>query len=120
MEGIARITQECGWDPAPFDRAAARVKELDYANEWVWKKPKSNRPRTLKAEVVVNYGIDAATLTMQVRDKAGAIVRRETFASEKPDELIFKRHLGELRWLDEKTVAVLPQYGEGRVEVTVD
>lgn len=38
MEGIEKLALSKNWDIDPFKEIALQIEELDYVNEWTWKK----------------------------------------------------------------------------------
>ncbi|HZH61145.1 MAG TPA: hypothetical protein VEY70_16600 [Metabacillus sp.] len=105
-QGIDKVVELNNWDPSPFDDAYNCVKESGYNTNYVWKKPKSSQNRNYKAEVLIEHGLYFCDIYLIVKDKNGQEITRKRIASEKPDELIFGRHLGELKWLSNNEVAL--------------
>ncbi|MED4452079.1 hypothetical protein [Metabacillus fastidiosus] len=105
-QGIDKVVELNNWDSTPFDDAYNCVKKADYNTNYVWKKPKSSPNRNYKAEVFIEHGLYSCDIYLAVKDKNGQEMAKKLVASEMPDELVFGRHLGELKWLSNNEVAL--------------
>lgn len=105
-QGIDKVIELNNWDSTPFDAAYNCVKEAGYNTNFVWKKPKSSPNRNYKAEVFIEHGLYSCDIYLIIKDKNGQEIVRRRVASEKPDELLLGRHLGELKWLSNNEVAL--------------
>lgn len=105
-QGIDKVVELNKWDSTPFNAAYKCVKEADYNTNYIWKKPKVSPNRNYKAEVFIEHGLYSCNLYLVVKSMNGQEIARKRVASEKPDELIFGRHLGELKWLSNNEVAL--------------
>lgn len=107
MEGVAKLASEQHWDRAPFEVAAAAVRERRFMNEWVWGKRSRNRARSLSAEVLVSQRISEAEIAVRFFDAVGRELNVVSLVREQPDEFIFFDHLGSFRWTDDATVELV-------------
>ncbi|WP_349408768.1 hypothetical protein [Pseudalkalibacillus sp. SCS-8] len=105
-QGINKVVKLNNWESAPFDAAYLCVKEANYQNEYVWKKPKSSPNRNYKAEVKINHDLYSCEIYLVVKDKYGQEIVNKLVSSTKPDEIIFSYFLGELKWLSNYEVAL--------------
>jgi hypothetical protein len=105
-QGIDKVVELNNWESTPFDNAYNCVKEAGYNTNYVWKKPKNSPNRNYKAEVFIEHGLCSCDIYLIVKDKNGQEIAQKRVASEKPDELVFGRHLGELNWLSDNEVAL--------------
>ncbi|MBT2737305.1 hypothetical protein [Bacillus sp. ISL-7] len=105
-QGIEKVVKLNNWESTPFDVAYNCVKEANFKNEYVWKKPKSSPNRNFKAEVFINHGLYVSDIYLIVKDKNGQEIAKKLVASTKPDEIIFSHYLGELKWLSNYEVAI--------------
>jgi hypothetical protein len=53
------------------------------------------------AHVAAEQGLEAANVELVVESKQAAALRRIPIATDSPDEFIFQRHFGKIKWLDE-------------------
>ncbi|PLT32669.1 hypothetical protein CUU64_17285 [Bacillus sp. V5-8f] len=54
----------------------------------------------------MKHGLYSCDIYLIVKDKNGQQIAQKKVASELPDELVFGRHLGELKWLSNNEVAL--------------
>lgn len=120
MEGIRWVAKEQSWDISEFEAVEKQIRDCNFENTWTWKSPVKNASKTRTAEVVIEHDVSEARLFMRFRDKKGAVVKQNFLVSEKPDELIFYKHLGKLQWLDDSSVVLISRSGNERIESSVD
>lgn len=111
------VIVEKNWDPTPFREAYERVKELSYINEFIWGKPKFSPNKKYKAEVTCNHDLYHFTIKIVIKEKKGQVLFEKEVVSTKPDELIYDRFLGHLKWLSDDEVALYEKYSERYVSV---
>ncbi|MBM7606675.1 hypothetical protein JOC75_004729 [Metabacillus crassostreae] len=109
-QGIDKVVELNKWESTPFNDAYNCVKKASYKTNYVWKKPKSSPNRNYKAEVFIEHGLYSCDIFLIAKDKNGQEIARKRVASEKPDELVFRRHLGELKWLSNIEVALFNHF----------
>jgi hypothetical protein len=119
-EGVLAVCADRGWPAEPFGEAERKVRELNFVNRGIWKKPKSSPNRRLRAEIEYEYELDRFTITLVVRTRDGSEVKRALLVEETPDEFIFDKHLGRLEWLSNFEVALVPKRGDRSMRVVVD
>ena len=98
MAGIKKITEELDWDDEPFCRTYKAVKEQNYVNHWIWKKPVKSPSKKYSAEVLCEHEVELVNISIVVRNKDGEEVSKTKVITEQPDEFAFARHLGKLEW----------------------
>ena len=113
-EGISKIAQQEGWSMRDFLLADEEVRNRDFVNEWVWKRPVYNRSRSLRAEVVVNHGISRARIAVRFRDKKSNVMGVTKLVDDEPNEFICDEYFGKLHWLDEQSVELVSRDGTKR------
>lgn len=69
------------------------------------------------AYVAAEQGLEAANVELVVESKDGSAVRRIPIATDSPDEFIFQRHFGKIKWLDEDRLTLTRVDGS---EVPID
>ncbi len=114
MEGIRAIAKENGWDLELFEDVYSRICEVDYINEWVWKKSKKSANRKFIAEVLMQHEVKVMDIYIIIKNKSGTEISREKVISELPDEFAYAKHLGELKWLCSNQVALINKKGNKR------
>jgi hypothetical protein len=105
-QGIDKVVGFNNWESTPFDNAYDSVKELNFINEYVWKKSKTSPNRNFKAEVFISHGLYLCDIDLVVKDRSSKEIIKKLVVSTKPDELIFYHYLGELKWLSNYEVAL--------------
>jgi hypothetical protein len=107
VAGIEKVALQEQWDLTQFRFVYNRIRELEYNNEWVWRKPLKSPDRKHSAEVQCNHQVNAIDIYLVVRDKMGEQVIRQHIISELPNEWAYARHLGELQWRSNTEVILL-------------
>lgn len=111
--GLKIVCKEYGWPVEPFDRACDKVVELDYKNEWVWKKPKYSPDRKHTAEIFCIHEVEAFYIYLIIREsKTKQLAKQELLTKTKPHDIIFRTRLGELKWLSNTRVKLFDQIDE--------
>lgn len=114
MEGAKAVCAELEWDLTPFTDAAAKVEEAGFVNTWTWRKPKASPDRKHVAEVLCEHEIDVFCITIIIKDRGGEEVHRECVVEERPNEFLYDKYLGSLKWLSPREVALVGKSGESR------
>lgn len=109
--GIEKAAGHHGWDIGPFSSTRDRMLEQGLENKFTWSKKAVQKSRRLTAEIEVNHDIDAAYLTLQVKDKSGAVVHSELLWKGQPSEVQYGAYLEKLVWQDENTIVLLGMNG---------
>ncbi|AZU60389.1 hypothetical protein [Neobacillus mesonae] len=109
---LSYVIKEKDWDPIPFQKASQRVKELNYINEFIWKKPKLNPNKKYNAEVQCKHDLYEFIINIVIKDLKNRIIKKEKLISTKPDELIYERFLGDLEWLNDNEVALYEKHSK--------
>jgi hypothetical protein len=110
------VEKEC-WDGVVFDNAYERVISEDYLNRWIWKKQKHSPSRKYIAKILCDHGIYSCDISIIVTDKKEQIVKKELVIREKPDEWMFAKYFGDLKWISTNNVALIDKAGNQRVSV---
>ena len=110
MLAVRKVADSKKWDIEPFEKVYEQIIEANYVSEWVWKKPKQSPDRKHKAKLFLQHELDEITMSIIVTDNKGNELKRETIITEQPDEWEYSGHLGELKWLDNETVALFHKY----------
>ncbi len=112
MEGIKIIAEKENWNIEPFETVYSRIREANYTNEWVWKKPVKSEDKKFSAEVLCQHGVESIEIFIVLRNKNGAELDRKKVISELPDEFVYAKHLGEVKWISDNEVALVNKKGE--------
>ncbi|EAD5703639.1 hypothetical protein ACU8IW_001260 [Listeria innocua] len=98
--GAIEACRDLGLDKARFIEAYEKVKELDYQNNYYYKKPKSSPNRKQKAQIYIEHGLYKADIYIVIFNKEQKIMRKEFILSDLPNPFVFSAHLGNLKWID--------------------
>jgi len=107
MTGIQKVAASQNWDMEPFECAYNKILEAEYRNEWVWKKPVSSPDRKHRAYIFLYHELKQIDLFLIITDKSGKEIHREKILTEIPDEWEYARHLGAIKWHDNRKVALI-------------
>jgi hypothetical protein len=99
------------WPRAPFDEARAGVADRNYENEWLWGGVKANPARRLWASILCNHTPTNFTATLVVHDRDERVVVSAILIDDLPDEFVFAKKLGRLRWVSNNVIQLLDKSG---------
>ena len=109
--GINALISELEWDPRPFEKARGAVLAVGLRNEWLWNRPVYSPSRRMKASVFCEHDVTAFHISILVSSTEGRELARQRVLSEVPDELLYVRHLGRLRWASAEEVRLFNKSG---------
>lgn len=112
VEGIKIVAENESWNIEPFETVYSKIREANYTNEWVWKKPVKSRDKKFSAEVLCQHGVESIHIYIVLRDKNGAELDRKKVISELPDEFAYAKHLGAIKWISDNEVALVNKKGD--------
>ena len=119
--GIENVTRVYGWDIKPYEEARRAVLDLNFVNQWTWRRRAWwNNGRRLVAEVYVEHEIEEVKIHLQLRSRLHEIIERILVVTDSPSEFAFDKYFGVLKWTGTYTVTLYPKYGEGSWSVTFD
>ena len=119
MEGIEKLTIINQWDYNLFKEIALQIEQLDYVNEWTWKKSIKSPNKKYSAKVICNHDVESMDIFISISERDGKQVLLEKVISELPDEFAYARHLGELKWNSDSEVALINKKGNEKLLVTL-
>ncbi len=122
FRGIEIVTRAYGWDIEPYEKARQAVLDLNFVNQWTWRKRVWWRNgRRLVAEVFVEHEIEEIRIYIQLRNRSKEILDRVLVVTDMPDEFVFDKYFGALQWINDTTVKLSPKsWAEGSWSVTFD
>lgn len=105
-QSLIELCDKHGWPKEPFIEAYNLVLKDEFINVYEFKK-KNSRNRKLVAKLECNHNSTSFDCFLKVVDKSGEEICSKLLFSEEPDEFIFNSLLGDVKWIDDETVAVL-------------
>lgn len=117
---MSQIIEKEGWSKIIFENAYDRIISEHYINEWIWKKQKYNSTRKYIAKVLCEHGIYSCNISIVITDKKEQVIKKELIVSEKPDEWMFAKYFGELKWISTTEVALIGKSGDSRFCVNIE
>ena len=112
MKGIKIVAENENWNIEPFETVYSKIREANYTNEWVWKKPVKRADKKFSAEILCQHGVESIEIYIVLRDKNGAELDRNKVISELPDEFAYAKHLGEVKWLSDNKALLVNRKGD--------
>ncbi|MBC1491167.1 hypothetical protein HCI99_04950 [Listeria booriae] len=109
LRGMKVASEILDLDDALFMDIAKRISFLDYKNRFIWKKPKFSPDKKLKAYVRVEWGLQKVKVEIVIEDKKKNCILEEDVELKHPGRMGLDV-LGELVWIDSKTVELRHQY----------
>ena len=119
-KGIDIVIKEKQFDKSVFDEPYRKVIEANYINEWYWKKALKNPTKEYSAIVFCEHRLDLFNISIVIRNKKNEEVKRVLLISEKPDELIYNIHLGQLKWVSDNTVSLINKFNTKQWSIKVE
>lgn len=117
---ISQVLKNEKWDKSIFDEAYNGVISEDYDNKWVWKKQKNSPNRKYIAKVFCEHGIYSCDISIIITDKNEQIIKKEMVVREKPDEWMFGKYFGDLRWISNNEVVLIVKDGSSQFSVKIE
>lgn len=117
---VSEILKIEGWDETIFESAYNRVVSENYVNKWIWKKQKNNPVRQYIAKVLCEHDIYSCDISILITDKKEQVIKREIVVKEKPDEWMFAKYFGDLKWISNKEVSLVSKEGNYEFRVKID
>lgn len=111
MEGIEKLALRNNWEVDPFREIALQIEELDYVNEWTWKKDVKSPNKKYYAKVICHHNVDSMDIFLTILQRDGTQILLEKIISEQPDEFAYAKHLGEIIWVSDFEVALFNKTG---------
>lgn len=109
--GINDFIKNKGMDSEPFTSTFNKIIDANYENVWLWKKPKTSPNRKHKAQILLEHEVEKIDISAIISNRQGEEITRKLLVTERPDEWFYKKYLGELKWLDNETVALISKRG---------
>ncbi|WOO34904.1 hypothetical protein R2R35_13965 [Anaerocolumna sp. AGMB13020] len=111
MNGIDKVLETTGWDRTPFDDAYKKVKDCDYENIWMWKKPLKSPRKDYIAQVICEHNVTSFKIFILIKTRIGEEIEKSLIKTEKPNEFDYTKHFGELKWISDKEVVLVNKDG---------
>ncbi|MGF7036580.1 hypothetical protein J2T17_007654 [Paenibacillus mucilaginosus] len=117
--GIEKIIKDKNWDPSLFLEAYTKIIDVNYLNEWIFKKPVKSPTKEYLAYVYCEHKITAFVISIIICDKDKNILLQKTVIEEIPDEFFFNEHLGKLVWSSPHKVSLINKEGTQSWSITI-
>lgn len=117
---ISQVLKSEKWDKSIFNEAYNSVISEDYDNKWVWKKQKNSPNRKYIAKVFCEHGIYSCDISIIITDKNEQIIKKEMVIREKPDEWMFGKYFGDLRWISNNEVVLIEKDFSSQFSVKIE
>ncbi|PRS29058.1 hypothetical protein C6W19_22860 [Bacillus sp. RJGP41] len=119
-EGVLKVAEVFEWDMPILNRTYQSVIESNYKNEYIWKQ-KTSPSKKYTAEIFCQHEIDKYVVTMIIKTKdTNELVKSEILFIERPHELAFVKHLGNLKWISNTEVILLNKYNKKKWLVCIE
>jgi hypothetical protein len=118
--GLDSIIEEKKWDRSVFDEAYNKVIEVEYVNEWYWKKAIKSPTKDYNAIVFCEHKVDSFDISIIIKNNKGEEIKKKEVLSLIPHELVFNNYLGELKWISDNAVSLINEFGTKQWSVKVN
>ena len=109
-EALKAIAQNNYLDVSEIEKACDRAEELNYVNEWYWKKPLKRK--NMSVQVKVLHEVECVTLSMVFTDSATNSSKEVFLVSDLPSEWVYSRYFGKLEWVSDDTARLTAKTGQ--------
>ena len=109
-EAIRIIAQYNFFDVEAVDNACNEVVDLNYVNEWYWKKPVKSKH--LSVQFKVSHEVESVNLYLVFRDSNKNVCKEIFLVQDIPDERAYDKYLGKLEWISDGTARLSTKNGE--------
>lgn len=97
-------------DVANIEEACNKAEELNYVNEWYWKK--SLKRKNMSVQVKVLHEVECVTLSMVFTDSATNSSKEVFLLSDLPSEWVYSQYFGKLEWVSDDTARLTAKTGQ--------
>ena len=109
-EALVIIAQNDCFDVTAIDNACDEVVNLNYFNEWYWKKPvKSN---CLSVQVKVSHEVERVNIYFVFKDFVKNVSKELFIVSDLPHEWDYLKYFGKLEWISDRIAKLTAKSGE--------
>lgn len=119
-QGILQVVNDQDWELDIFNAAYSKVIELNFSNEWVWKKKAISPNKEYKAIIFCIHEIYLFEARLRILDKKSNIVYDNTLFTDTPDEFIFSNYFGEFKWESNNVITLGEKIGNGKLEINLN
>lgn len=107
---MLELTETYSWDRENFKEAYKKVVQEDFINHYV-RQEKWNRSKKFCAKMFCEHDADIFRCSLFVFNKIGDLISKNKLFEEKPDEFYFNSRIGNIKWINNTTVAHLSKDG---------
>ena len=119
MKGIQLFSIKEGLDYEKFISVYNQMVELNYINQWIWKKSVKSPNKKNNAILIIKHDVEMVIFTIVIKDNKGKEVKTDNLLTELPDEYAYAKHLGDLSWSDDKNVILTNKKGDQRWNISI-
>lgn len=109
-EALVIIAQNDCFDVTAIANACDEVVNLNYINEWYWKKPVKSKHLTV--QVKVSHEVESCNIYLVFTDYTKNVSKEEFIVSDLPDEWAYFKYFGKLEWVSDGTAKLTTKSGE--------
>jgi hypothetical protein len=106
FDALLELCEKFGWPKEPFEEAYNLVLCENFVNHYCFKK-KNSKNRKMIAELECRHESTKFDCLLNVKDKEGNQIFSKLLFTEEPDEYLFNSLLGDIKWIDNETLAAL-------------
>ena len=106
FNSLIELCDKYGWSKEPFIKAYQAVIKDNFINVYDFRK-KNSRNRKLVARMECHHDSKSFDCYLKVDNKDGEEIFSQLLFTELPDEFLFNPLLGDIKWLDNESLAVL-------------
>lgn len=105
MKGIKDISSQIDFNMSNISKACLQIVKEEYINEWIWKKEKGMKNSVAMVKII--HDVSDLQIIMVIMDDAGRIIKERKLINTLPDERVYDKLLGELKWISSTEIALI-------------
>ncbi len=113
-EGICKLHQYELIDLAELIQVCDKISEMNYVNEWFWKKPLKSKQ--LSVQIKVLHEVENVRIYMVFNDYGKNECSEKLLVEDIPDERVYSKYLGKLEWISAGTARLSTKEGSCFIE----
>lgn len=117
--GLLALAERYCWGRQEFEQAYQKVLSEKIKLVRTWNKPKLNKSRTMKAQLIYDFDIDGIQVVISVRNMQEIELTRSVVANLPPFDYLLTPMLGKIKWETDSIVVLLSKDGRERWEVVL-
>jgi hypothetical protein len=120
ISSMTKMSQIFNWDAQAINNAFASMRELNLVNEGYLLAKAYNKNKKCSAQLFYVYDLDKITFYIDLLNRKGQVQSRYYFFETLPHVMEYYKYLGNLKWITDSEIHLLPKYGNYLKTITIN